>query len=151
MGAVSTEETRARKERTARLNAIRDAYAARGEHCRYCGIVPSESATYAARPTVDHAVPVRSGGCDCASNLVYCCRGCNVSKSDRTIPEARLLLRLRRAGWIRFSEEQLGWMRARGADMSDLDGTQLWFEEHGVDPWISEPNPKPPSPSKEEG
>lgn len=129
MGGASTDETRARRERSDRLRAIRDAYFARGACCHYCGVVPSLTGRGADLPSLDHSLPTTRGGGDEDANLVYCCRGCNSAKNDRTVPEAYLHLRLRRLGWPRFSEEQIAWLRGRGFDLSELDAMKLFFED----------------------
>lgn len=129
MGRPSTPLTRARKERADRLRAFRDGHAALSHACTYCGIVPNYLGRWADRPSVDHSIPTTKGGTDDEANLVYCCHGCNSTKNNKTVAEARLLLRLRRLGWPRFSEAQIDWLRGRGLDLSELDAMKLHYEE----------------------
>ena len=55
---------------------------ARFPFCVYCG-GPFED-RHDRTATVDHVIPVSQGGTTEDSNLVGCCRACNVSKRDRT-------------------------------------------------------------------
>lgn len=51
-----------------------------GFKCRYCGAGPQQSAL-----TVDHVVPLSSGGRNEPSNLVTACYDCNIGKSDTAV------------------------------------------------------------------
>lgn len=48
-----------------------------GYHCWYCGKAATD---------VDHIVPKSKGGTDEAKNLVACCRSCNASKGQNSLP-----------------------------------------------------------------
>lgn len=60
----------------------RDSYS-----CRYCGAVALEE------PTLDHVHPKSRGGSDETSNLVTCCKPCQIKKSNKTPEEAGMPLR----------------------------------------------------------
>lgn len=50
-----------------------------GHVCMYCKTNPAE--------ICDHVVPVCKGGTKDPMNLVACCKPCNDSKLDKTLPE----------------------------------------------------------------
>ena len=77
---------------------------------------------------MDHFVPQKFGGTHSLDNLVPACGGCNSSKSDRAVEDARHGLLLKAIGWPRFSIEQLTWLRSQGFDLSAYDNGKLWFE-----------------------
>ncbi len=58
---------------------IRDNY-----KCQYCGS-PAES--------VDHIIPKSKGGSHEWSNIVACCRGCNLNKADNLLRDTPLSLK----------------------------------------------------------
>lgn len=41
---------------------------------------------------VDHIIPHSKGGTDDPSNLVVCCRQCNISKGNRAAPKTKSIL-----------------------------------------------------------
>ena len=51
-----------------------------GSVCQYCG-------AYAPGGGADHVTPLSRGGTDALDNLVWACRECNASKSDKTPEE----------------------------------------------------------------
>lgn len=53
--------------------------------CQYCG---SEE-----HLTLDHVQPKSRGGLDTWTNLVACCKKCNIAKGDRTLEESGMTLR----------------------------------------------------------
>lgn len=61
---------------------IKRLYEDQDGRCLYCGIGLLESEV-----TVDHVVPITRGGSNWSDNLVVCCKSCNSSKNNRTIPE----------------------------------------------------------------
>ena len=79
---------------------------------------------------LDHLKPRAKHGGDDPRNLRPCCNICNSIKGERTLDESRGRLRLRVAGWPKFTDQQLQWLRARGFDMSDFDKAVLWFERN---------------------
>lgn len=63
---------------------VRDAFC-----CRYC---LSDSG---GRLTLDHIVPVSRGGTNAPSNLVTCCKKCNLAKGDGPIDSPRFIAHLK--------------------------------------------------------
>lgn len=57
----------------------RDAY-----RCRYCGAHRNL--------TIDHVMPVISGGTDADDNLVTCCKSCNSRKRDHRLDDVGMIL-----------------------------------------------------------
>ncbi len=58
------------------------------DHCWYCGTdlswdISGESYT------LDHVIPLSKGGMHHESNMVRCCRSCNVSKGNKSVEEFR--------------------------------------------------------------
>lgn len=47
--------------------------------CCYCGSLQKLS--------IDHLIPRKMGGTDCADNLIYCCKSCNSSKNKTDLIE----------------------------------------------------------------
>lgn len=41
---------------------------------------------------VDHIIPHSKGGTDDRSNLIVCCRQCNISKGNRIAPKTKSIL-----------------------------------------------------------
>lgn len=48
--------------------------------CAYCGKVLDEK-----KKTIDHILPIRTGGKGYSNNIVICCRNCNTKKGDLDI------------------------------------------------------------------
>lgn len=81
------------------------------EYCFYCGkkISPRNK-------TIDHIMPIKNGGSNCADNLVICCRKCNNNKGGYTVSGLieQLKIRLRfadankRKHWEREIEKWTG-------------------------------------------
>lgn len=68
--------------RTSQRSAYRQLLWEQSPTCFYCG------ATIRRRGgTLDHVLPQSRGGGHHPSNLVLCCRHCNLAKRDRTLPE----------------------------------------------------------------
>lgn len=62
---------------------------ARDAHtCQYCG----KSIRLAKDRSVDHIIPRSRGGKTVWSNVVLCCKKCNLKKGNKTLPEAGLTL-----------------------------------------------------------
>jgi 5-methylcytosine-specific restriction endonuclease McrA len=62
-------------------------YARDGRVCYWCGrSVDASSASWEARPHLDHLVPYSRGGTSSAANLVVACALCNVSRGARPRP-----------------------------------------------------------------
>lgn len=53
--------------------------------CQYCGCELSIEDS-----TLDHITPIKKGGSNHISNLIYCCKPCNSSKGTKSIEEFRL-------------------------------------------------------------
>ena len=51
-------------------------------HCFYCGIKVS-----AKKGHFDHIIPFSRGGSNDYNNIVWACAPCNLSKSDKSIPQ----------------------------------------------------------------
>lgn len=72
--AVELAELRRHRKRLARSRARR--------YCRYCGRDVDKK-----KVEVDHIVPKSRGGSNHPTNLVLCCRECNLSKGSKTPEE----------------------------------------------------------------
>lgn len=69
-------------------NILKRRYMANDLPCAYCGLPIDFSAppTSPLSFTVDHIIPVNSGGSDVMENLVGAHRACNLAKSDHIVP-----------------------------------------------------------------
>lgn len=78
--------------------------------CQYCGVRGKEL-------TIDHVVPKWAGGPHDWSNLVACCRRCNLKKGDKSPQQANMKLRKapRRPHFIPYLALPT-YLRARGRD-----------------------------------
>jgi 5-methylcytosine-specific restriction endonuclease McrA len=76
---------------------VRHAIFARdGAACRYCGGVTSPL-------QIDHQHPWAQGGSSDPTNLVVCCRVCNLLASDRVFPEFAA-----KRDWLKRARAKLG-------------------------------------------
>ncbi|MFC1834454.1 HNH endonuclease [Thermodesulfobacteriota bacterium] len=83
--------------------------------CQYCGRVFSGGEL-----TVDHIIPKARGGTNLWTNVVACCRSCNMRKSDRTPREAGMRL-VRRPFKPTIGEFFNLYLKRRfGADLSEI-------------------------------
>lgn len=109
---------------TAALIALRESvFEKRGFRCYYCGSDDKLS--------IDHVIPVATGGKDNINNLVPACQPCNSTKGDRSLEEAKPYLVLRMLGGP-LTVHHLSWLRANKVDMSLFDNAKLWFEQQGL-------------------
>lgn len=67
---------------------------ARGQtQCPYCSITLNyENKRTPNGAWVDHVTPYSKGGTNEQSNLVVCCRTCNISKGNRQAPKVKTVL-----------------------------------------------------------
>lgn len=91
------EKGRAEARRRSAMNAdpeLRRALRARdGDNCRYCGTTVNWRDRRGPNGgTYDHVHPMSKGGDESLSNLVVCCRQCNLRKGDRTLDQAGMSL-----------------------------------------------------------
>lgn len=99
-------------------------YAKSGGLCWYCGIDRCDR-------TIDHVVPISSGGTDDESNLVGACTLCNSLKGVRTVEEFRVAISRDKAGWPYFKPAQLEWLE-RNVSLPTLELVRF----HGEKPRI---------------
>lgn len=81
-------------------------------HCFYCGTELTEK-----NQTVDHIIPMTSGGGNGYSNLVPCCKTCNSKKSTRSLDRFRYIYSLNKQGIPCFTQEQTDWMSSKGVSI----------------------------------
>ncbi|MGP5599585.1 HNH endonuclease [Glutamicibacter arilaitensis] len=67
---------------------------ARGQtHCLYCpSILDYDNKLTPNGAWVDHVIPYSKGGTHEQSNLIVCCRTCNISKGNRAAPKKKTVL-----------------------------------------------------------
>lgn len=95
--------------------------------CWYCGKKFRKSAMY---KTVDHVDPNGNGD---LSNLVPACKSCNTIKSDRDLETFREILSHKLdPNYVRFSDEQIAWLRRHGIELPERPLMQFYFEREEV-------------------
>jgi hypothetical protein len=93
--------------------------------CFYCG----EEAN-----SVDHFIPLTSGGKDEIDNLVPACKSCNNSKKHHSIEQWRNFHRRKlalKSGIPWFHAGQYKWLKEMGFDVlsvAEVPGHKFWFE-----------------------
>ncbi len=124
-----------KKKRTEQLKATIGASGDPGLCC-YCGVQMSfvPGTIHNRKPTdrtEDHLVPRSKDGKGKGENKVFCCRGCNQSKGNRSIEEWRRLLQAKTSG-ARFTPAQIAWLNDRGFDywavVVSENPHRFWFE-----------------------
>lgn len=96
-------------------------------HCWYCGDRMNPFRDF----SVDHVVPISSGGVDEPTNLVPCCRSCNGGKRDRSLESFRAMQAKKSAS--HFSAAQMQFLRDHGIDLPKELPFQFAFEREG---WV---------------
>jgi len=91
--ARANDHRRRARQRDATIEAVNEAtiYARDMHMCVYCGATNNL--------TLDHIVPLASGGTHCEDNLVVACLSCNCSKQDKPLEE-----------WLQIRPAALVWV-----------------------------------------
>ncbi|MGP5022373.1 HNH endonuclease [Glutamicibacter arilaitensis] len=72
---------------------LREALATGQTQCIYCHTpLNFENRRAPNGAQVDHVIPHSKGGSDHPSNLIVCCRTCNISKGNRAAPKKKTVL-----------------------------------------------------------
>lgn len=90
---MATSRTGTAQWKNVSAKVIKDAINAGIEHCPYCRIRLNYQDRRAFNGAqVDHILPASRGGTNELSNLVVCCRTCNISKGNRLAPKTKSIL-----------------------------------------------------------
>lgn len=72
---------------------LREAQGNGQTRCIYCpAILDYENRRAPNGAQVDHIIPHSRGGSDHPSNLIVCCRTCNISKGNRSAPKSKTIM-----------------------------------------------------------
>lgn len=100
--------------------------------CWYCGIqTVFPSRTYFNHGnvfSVEHVIPQVHGGTDDIENLVPACKTCNSTKRTGSLERFRYLLGNPK---VRFSPEQIAYLRECGFELPNYSTYVFWFERKG--------------------
>jgi len=96
--------------------------------CWYCGKQTNPWRDFC----IDHIIPKTNGGNDEHSNLVPCCRICNVRKSNRTIERLREIMSASEG--MQFTSEQKAYLRGNGIDLPEAGKYTFFFEKMELTP-----------------
>ena len=80
-------------------------------HCWYCGKLMNPFSEF----SVDHVIPVSSGGTETYNNLVPCCRNCNRSKNDAALESWRQFKTSQNGNF--FSDAQIDYLDSIGVTL----------------------------------
>ncbi len=102
-----------------------------GGLCLYCGVQMtrkvSSNEIIKVRFTIDHLIPVSSGGTHDLDNLVPACYACNHDKSNLTLDQFREKIGYRKKGWPKFTPAQRRFLAERDLSLP-LSEHKFFFE-----------------------